>query len=202
MDKYNESMTKKVWFEKVQTFIDHIHVIGLGMIWVLGIWLSIDEMMARFMGRSIKTYRMKNKPISEEYIFFTTSTGYVISFTPDERTAAGRNKQECNKKKVGKVKSLIHHIITVIKNIQREQDTRHVSQRSRCHTPDDDFYHKILQQSKFCIAMDIFHCTWCFMPMLREKRIDFFETLRFQKHGWPTANIREPTKEKCNFNDF
>ena len=79
VDKYNESMTKKVWFEKVQTFIDHIHVIGLGMIWVLGIWLSIDEMMARFMGRSIKTYRMKNKPISEEYIFSQQALGMSLA---------------------------------------------------------------------------------------------------------------------------
>ena len=74
MDKNGESVSQKVWFDKVHILIDHIRVVSVGMIYILGTWLSIDEMMARFMGRSIETYRMKNKPILEGFIFFVLTT--------------------------------------------------------------------------------------------------------------------------------
>ncbi len=40
------------------------------------------------------------------------------------------------------------------------------------------------------------------MPMLCKNRIGCFGTSCFQKGGWPPANIRETTTEKCNFNYF
>ena len=76
-----ESVSQKGWFDKVHILIDHTCVVSVGMIYILGIWLSIDKMMARFTSRSIKTYRMKNKPISEGFNFLfvlTTNSGYVI----------------------------------------------------------------------------------------------------------------------------
>ncbi len=138
--------------------IDHTRSVSVGMIYILGTWLSIDEMMARFMGRSIETYRMKNKPISEGFKFFvlTTSSGYVINFTPDGRTAAVKNEQEYDQTKGGKVVCLISDILVMIKHIQEEQDARNISQRLRCHQPEHSFYHKKIEQSKFCIAMDNF----------------------------------------------
>lgn len=126
----------------------------------------------------------------------------MIHFTPDGRTAAGRNEQEYDQSKVVKVMCLISHIVTVIKDIQGEQDARNISQRLRCHQPEHTFFHEELEQSKFCIAMYNFCNFLGMMPMLRAEGIGCFGTSRFQKGGWPSANIREPTKEKYNFNDF
>ncbi len=60
------------------------------IIFVLGTFLAIDEMMIQFMGRSIKTHRMKNKPIKEGFKFFVlaVSTRFAANFSPDGRTAA------------------------------------------------------------------------------------------------------------------
>lgn len=46
-------------------------------------YLSIDEMMTSFMGRSIQTYRMKFKPVSEGYKSWAlcdATTGFVYAF--------------------------------------------------------------------------------------------------------------------------
>ena len=50
------------------------------IVWVLGTWMSIDEMMVRFMGRLAETYQMRNKPISEGYNFFVISTSDGLLF--------------------------------------------------------------------------------------------------------------------------
>eukprot|EP00593_Proboscia_inermis_P000329 CAMPEP_0171296326 /NCGR_PEP_ID=MMETSP0816-20121228/4979_1 /TAXON_ID=420281 /ORGANISM="Proboscia inermis, Strain CCAP1064/1" /LENGTH=128 /DNA_ID=CAMNT_0011769667 /DNA_START=287 /DNA_END=673 /DNA_ORIENTATION=- len=54
---------------EVGYLIDHIKTVILSLIYVLGTFLSLDEMMIRFFGRSIETHQMKNKPIKEGYIF-------------------------------------------------------------------------------------------------------------------------------------
>eukprot|EP00957_Ditylum_brightwellii_P130924 9986870-Ditylum_brightwellii.AAC.1 len=52
-------------------------------------------------GRSLETHRMKNKPIGEGYKFFclATNEGYIINFTPNSRTAAKSQAQECKEDK-------------------------------------------------------------------------------------------------------
>jgi len=63
---------------------------------VLRTKLSLDEMMVRFMGRSLETHRLKNKSIGEGFNFFVLSTveGFVVKFTPDGRTATKTGTQE------------------------------------------------------------------------------------------------------------
>eukprot|EP00957_Ditylum_brightwellii_P196498 14972069-Ditylum_brightwellii.AAC.1 len=62
----------------------------------LGTFLSLDEMMMRFGGRSLETRHMKNKPIGESYKFFCLATKerYIINSTPNGRTAAESQTQE------------------------------------------------------------------------------------------------------------
>eukprot|EP00957_Ditylum_brightwellii_P161018 12258812-Ditylum_brightwellii.AAC.1 len=56
---------KDVWYYKLMAFLNHFREINFSLIFVLGMCLSLDEMMIRFSGRSNETYRMKNKPIWE-----------------------------------------------------------------------------------------------------------------------------------------
>eukprot|EP00957_Ditylum_brightwellii_P054492 4129202-Ditylum_brightwellii.AAC.1 len=53
--------------------------------------------MVRFSGQSMEMCRIKDKPFGEVYKLFTLSTiaGYVVNFTPDGRTAAKSQQQEC-----------------------------------------------------------------------------------------------------------
>ena len=83
-----------VWFDKLEPFINHFRDVNENMIFTLGTKLSLDEMMIRFEGRSKETHRIKNKPIGEGYKFFVlaTSSGFVVNFTPDGRTAAKNNQ--------------------------------------------------------------------------------------------------------------
>ena len=43
MENNGESTEKLVWFEEDQIFIDHMHVVSVDMIRVLGTWLSITR---------------------------------------------------------------------------------------------------------------------------------------------------------------
>ena len=74
-------------------------------------------MMIQFMGKSLETHRMKNKPIKEGYKFFVLSTinGFIVNFTPDGRTAARKENQEYeNVKNKGKIESMILFVCGII----------------------------------------------------------------------------------------
>ena len=58
-----------VWYEKIYSIVDHIRKRSMELIYTLGTHLALDEQMIRFMGRSLKTHRMKNKPIKEGFKF-------------------------------------------------------------------------------------------------------------------------------------
>ena len=87
-------------------------------------------------------------------------------------------------------------MLIVIKHIQEIQFLRNISQRLRCHQLEHGFYHKQVEQSKFCIVMDNFLTVLGVMPILRAEEIGCFGTSRFQKGDWSPTNIRDPTKEK------
>ena len=93
----------------------------MGLIWVLGTWMSIDEMMIRFMGRSNQTHRVKNKPISQGFNFFVLCTypGFVINFTPGRRAAAYTHQQEYQEGPKGKIASMIKHITDTIEKLKK-----------------------------------------------------------------------------------
>ena len=79
-----------VWFDNLEPLISHFREVSEDLIFILGTTLALDEMMIRFMGRSLETHRMKNKLISEGFKFFVlaTSNSFIVNFTPDGRTAA------------------------------------------------------------------------------------------------------------------
>ena len=115
----------EVWFDKVKFLIDHIRSVSMNLIWVLRTFMSIDEMMIRFMGRSTQTHRVKNKPISEGYKFFALCTylGFVIFFTPDGRTAAFTKNQEYEEGPDGKIMSMIQHITDIVDKKEKKNKT-------------------------------------------------------------------------------
>jgi Transposase IS4 len=76
------------WFHKVEGFLKHVNVTSKRICRHPGSFLSIDEMMKRFKGRSNQTHKMKNKPIKEGYKFFAiccSQTGFVFDFFVDGR---------------------------------------------------------------------------------------------------------------------
>ena len=96
-DSFMFNVTENVWFSKVSPLVDHVRSTSLKVIACHSKWLSLDEQMVRFRGRSIETYRMKNKPIGEGYKFFVLSdaaTGFVIWFCPDARVSKS-NEYDC-----------------------------------------------------------------------------------------------------------
>jgi len=54
--------------------------------------ISIDEIMVRFHGRSLHTFRMPKKPIDSGYkVIAACDRGFTISFLPVSRTASNEN---------------------------------------------------------------------------------------------------------------
>eukprot|EP00957_Ditylum_brightwellii_P008982 679184-Ditylum_brightwellii.AAC.1 len=86
---------------------------SVALLCILGMCLALDEMMVRFSGWSMETHCIKDKPIGEGYKLFTLSTtaGYVVNFTPDDRTAAKSQQQEYKTvNSTGKIESMILHV--------------------------------------------------------------------------------------------
>ncbi len=84
----------KVWYHKVEEFVNWINKVSQRLCRHPGSTLSIDEMMKRFKGRSKDTHRMKHKPIKEGFKFWAlcdSSTGYCYSYFP-----AGRWSEKTN----------------------------------------------------------------------------------------------------------
>ena len=64
---------------------------------------------------------MKNKPIREGYKFFalTTTEGFLVNFTPDERSAAKSGRQEYEVDKAqGKIEAMFIFVTSVIDAFQ------------------------------------------------------------------------------------
>ena len=69
-DPPTSSKRDSALFEKLDPLIYYVCGMSMDHILILGTNLALDEMMIRFVGRSIETHRMKNKPIAEVFIFF------------------------------------------------------------------------------------------------------------------------------------
>ncbi|GBC01514.1 hypothetical protein RclHR1_42090001 [Rhizophagus clarus] len=68
------------WYSKVDPLTTHIQTV-FKTICILSLNVSIDEMIARFSGRSAYTVRIKNKPTPEGYkIFSLCDAGYTYTF--------------------------------------------------------------------------------------------------------------------------
>ena len=86
--------------------------------------------MIRLTGQSIETHRIENKPIKEGFNFFVLATmnGFVLSFSPDCRTAAkqpedGKMDYETNTKH-GKIGSMILYQVESIVQLREKQKTK------------------------------------------------------------------------------
>ena len=155
----NDNNKNELWFIKILPFIVHFRHVSMSLIFILGTFLAIDEMMIRFRGRSSQTHRMKNKPIKEGYKFFVLSTvkGFIVNFTPDG-TSTGQNEYVLDKS-VGKIQSMMEHLIQTIFELKEKQHIRlkigykFVSTR----TNKEDFFAEHDQKSLLLLWITILH---------------------------------------------
>eukprot|EP00957_Ditylum_brightwellii_P065604 4975445-Ditylum_brightwellii.AAC.1 len=109
----------KVWYFKLQQWIDHVRDVSTALIWILGTYLSLNKMMMRFCGCFLETHRMKNKPIKEGNKFFCLPmfAGYTVNYMPDRRTAVKLETPEYKyHNEFCKIESTILHVLSIIKN--------------------------------------------------------------------------------------
>ena len=117
----------KTWFDKIKPLVDHFRSVSFFLVAILGTLLSLDEMMICFMGRSLETHRIKNKPIDEGFKLFILATfkGFIVNFTPEGRTAAKKGNQEYQARPgVGKIETMILHVCEIIDKLKKKQVDR------------------------------------------------------------------------------
>eukprot|EP00957_Ditylum_brightwellii_P137241 10463682-Ditylum_brightwellii.AAC.1 len=116
----DDETSQTVWYYKLKHLIDNVRDASVLLIWLLGACLALDGMMVRFSGRSMKTHYIKDKPIGEGCNLFTLSTtaGYIVNFTPDDRTAAKSQQQEYKTmNSVEKIENMILNVISIISHL-------------------------------------------------------------------------------------
>lgn len=197
-----EEQNNNVWFDKLKPLIDHVRAVSYELIHTLGTYLSLDEMMIRFMGKSLETHRIKNKPIKEGYKFFVLSTinGFIVNFTPDGRMAAKQKQQEYKTEKSGKIESMILHVIGIIQKLKDKQKER-INKYQRRLRKDGIEEMQEAEQKDFCLAMDNYFTLPNIITKLREMGIGVVGTARFRR-SWPPSKVRQVKQEKSSFNDF
>src|SRR6266542_243201 len=98
------------WYFKVEPLATHIRTVSQS-ICIPSSNVSIDEMIARFSGRSAYTVRIKNKPIPEGYkILFLCDSGYTYTFIFTSRI---QNQPEVQQiPNLGKIGSEVYHLVS------------------------------------------------------------------------------------------
>ena len=201
----NPSSKNDVWFRKLSLLVDNFRNVSESLIYILGSLLSIDEMIIRFMGRSLEIHRLKNKPISEGYNFFVlaTSEGFIVNFTPDGRTAAKTGELEYDTDKgMGKIESMIMYVLRKIEILKQKQQKRIQTYYRKIKTRNNsevNFDEEI--QNTFIVAMDNYFTLPSVMSKLREMGIGCVGTSRFRRN-WPSPALTKISQEQANFNDF
>ncbi|CAG8586621.1 4867_t:CDS:1, partial [Paraglomus occultum] len=88
------SETQSFWYSKVEPLASHLRNM-FKKLYMPGTNVSVDEMIARFSGRSIHTVRMKNKPTPEGYkIVSLCDAGYTWTFTFTSRIEKNREIEQ------------------------------------------------------------------------------------------------------------
>lgn len=190
----------EVWYTKLETLINHVRNVSYNLIHTLGSYLSLDEMMIRFMGRSLETHRMKNKPIKEGYKFFVLATrcGFVVNFTPDGRSAEKEKKQEYKSDGSGKIQSMILHLLKIIERLKQKQKRRIENhERATRNNMQATFSEEVWQGH--CLAMDNYFTLPKVIKTLRDIGVGIVGTARF-KRNWPPVQLRESVLS--TFNEF
>ena len=192
-----DSEESKVWYEKVKPLVDHMSDKSQELVYVLGTFLAVDEMMIRFMGRSRETHRMKNKPIKEGFKFFVLAitTGFVLNFSPDGRTAA--KSKESNKmdydtnSEYGKIGSMVLYLVNSILALKEKQVSRFIKSKKKRATRavmklanEKKNENVNYVNTKFIIAMDNYFTRPKVIAALRDLGIGIVGTAKYQ-HGCP-----------------
>ena len=159
------------------------------LIFTLGTVLALDEMMIRFMGRSNETHRIKNKPIKKGYKFFVLATlfGFVVSFTPDGRSASKSNRKldyDSKNKEFEKVGSMILFLLSSISELVQKKSKRiHVqdTRRKTWSSNENDNNKDEEKQTNFKIAMDNFFTLPRVIKTRRDKGIGIVSTAKYQR---------------------
>ena len=90
----NAETNKEVWYIKIKPLIDHFHFVAQSLIFNLGTLLAIDKMLISFMGWSLETICVKNKPIGEGYKFFCPCNNEGICCTLHTRWTHGLQEEQ------------------------------------------------------------------------------------------------------------
>ena len=147
--------------------IDHVRNVSYDCIYILGTILSFDETMISFCGQSLEAYRMKNKPIHEDYRFFVlaTKSSYIVNFTPDGQTTEKNNEQEYTTERgTGKNGLMILHVLSVLEKIKEKQRER--MRKRNCATRNDN--NNMCNDTNNGNIMDAFCIAWTIiLPFLR-----------------------------------
>ena len=61
-----QNQEQTIWFSKLKPLIDHVRDVSFSLVHILGTFLSLDEMMIRFMGRFRETHRIKTKQLRRD----------------------------------------------------------------------------------------------------------------------------------------
>eukprot|EP00957_Ditylum_brightwellii_P206256 15347574-Ditylum_brightwellii.AAC.1 len=192
----------KVWYFKLKYLIDHVRDASMSLIWIVGMCLALDEMMVRFLGRPMEKHCIKDKPIGEGYKLFTLSTmfGYIVNFTPDGITTAKSQQQEYKTvHSVGKIESMILHVVSIISHLHDKQKSRNASlksSRSMVKERNED-----TPMENFVLAMDNYFTLPRVIHAFREMGIGVVGTSHFRKR-WPPKNLCAVTQQQAKFNDF
>ena len=200
-----------VWYEKIFPIVDHVRKRSMDLIYTLGTHLALDEQMIRFMGRSLETHRMKNKPIKEGFKFFVLATiqGFVVNFSPDGRTAAKSDKvdYDINNVEFGKIGSMIMYLVDSVTKLLEKQSRRVKAhcmirktrlQKSK-DTNENQFETEENMSKKFIIAMDNYFTRPKVIAALSELDIGVVGTSRFTK-SWPPTSLKQI--KDAHFNEF
>ena len=118
---------KKVWYHKVEPFLDLVHNISMSFIHTIGTYPSIDEIIILISGRSQETHRIKNKPKREGFKLYVLATysGYIINFTTDGRTAINNEKMKYEIDPINcKIQTMLMFLVEAIKKLREKQTER------------------------------------------------------------------------------
>ena len=97
------------WYSKLDPLATHIQTVSKS-ICTPSSNVSIDEMIARFSGRSAHTVRIKNKPTFEGFkILSLCESGYTYTFLPTSRISPS-DVPKLND--LNQIRCLVHHLIT------------------------------------------------------------------------------------------
>lgn len=156
------------WYKKVEPFLRHVVNVSQKICKHPSSCLSIDEMMAKFKGRSVQTFRMKGKPIKQGFKFWALCdrSGFVYHMMPCTRVGT----------KEGDVsKSLADMVKIMGEKLPDAKD----------------------KKKKYCVAMDNLFTTSTAIKNLRECGVGVVGTARARR-GWPPKEIRDKSPKTSN----